>query len=126
METYIVRIDGIEYEVEIEKKNPDKAHHNSIQESVNAGRRNSAAVPKGEKAAAENTAGTPVVCGTSGKVWKVESRAGDEVKSGDTVIIIEAMKMEIPVVAPCDGKVLSVTVGEGDCVASGQAVAYVG
>ena len=50
----------------------------------------------------------------------------DAVKSGDTVIILEAMKMEIPVVAPKDGTVSSIVVKEGDSTTAGQAVAYIG
>ena len=68
----------------------------------------------------------PVVCGTAGKVFKVVAKEGDAVKSGDTVIILEAMKMEIPVVAPKDGTVSSIVVKEGDSTTAGQAVAYIG
>ncbi len=129
METYIVRINGIEYEVEIEKKG--KQHHQSISESVSAKKaaeqQSAAPAPAAQKAAAPAAgSGTPAVCGTSGKVWKIEKAVGDEVKKGDAVVIIEAMKMEIPVVAPVDGKVTQIAVGEGDAVASGQAVAYIG
>ena len=47
------------------------------------------------------------------------------VKKGDTVIILEAMKMEIPVVAPKDGTVSKIVVSEGEATTSGQTVAYV-
>ena len=67
--------------------------------------------------------GEPVVCGTTGKVWKITSKEGDAVKSGDTILILEAMKMEIPVVAPQDGTVASIDVAVGDAVEAGQALA---
>ena len=102
METYIIRVNGIEYEVEVEKKD-------------------GAAAPA-KKAAGS---GEPVVCGTTGKVWKITSKEGDQVKSGDTILILEAMKMEIPVVAPVDGTVSSIVVAEGDPVETGKAVAYI-
>jgi len=58
-----------------------------------------------------------------GKVFKVEASVGQTVKSGDTIIILEAMKMEIPVVAPEDGTVASIDVSVGDAVESGDVLA---
>ena len=57
------------------------------------------------------------------KVFKVTANVGDAVKAGDTVIILESMKMEIPVVAPEDGTVASINVGAGDAVESGDLLA---
>ena len=74
-----------------------------------------------KKAAAGS--GEPVICGTTGKVWKITSKEGDAVKSGDTILILEAMKMEIPVVAPQDGTVASIDVAVGDAIEAGQALA---
>ena len=117
METYIIRVNGTEYEVEVEKKGGSAASH-------------TAAAPAASKPAeapkkAAPAGGAPVVCGTSGKVFKIVAKEGDTVKSGDTIIILEAMKMEIPVVAPKDGTVSKITVSEGDSTSSGQTVAYV-
>lgn len=133
METYIVRINGTEYEVEIEKKagtgnagpgttSAPAAGSNAASGSAgNAG----ASAPAASSAAGDAT-GEPVVCGTAGKVWKIEKATGDQVNEGDTVVILEAMKMEIPVVAPVSGTVGAITVQEGDAVESGQTVAYIG
>ena len=59
----------------------------------------------------------------TGTVWQVKSKPGDTVESGDTLIVIESMKMEIPVVAPRAGVVREIMVLEGDPVAEGQIVA---
>ena len=59
----------------------------------------------------------------SGKVFKVEASAGQSVKAGDTIVILEAMKMEIPVVAPQDGTIAGIDVAVGDTVESGDALA---
>jgi acetyl-CoA carboxylase biotin carboxyl carrier protein len=59
----------------------------------------------------------------TGKVWKVLCPAGTEVGEDEPILIIESMKMEIPVLAPCAGRVAAVTVEEGDDVAEGQEVA---
>ena len=59
----------------------------------------------------------------TGTVWKVPSRPGDRVESGDTLIIIESMKMEIPVITEDGGTVKEILVKEKDPVAEGQVVA---
>jgi biotin carboxyl carrier protein len=59
----------------------------------------------------------------TGKVWKLETRPGDKVEEEQSLIIIESMKMEIPVLAPAAGVVKELLVKEGDDVAEGQDVA---
>ena len=61
--------------------------------------------------------------GAAGKVFKIEANVGQAVKRGDAVVIIEAMKMEIPIVAPEDGTVASVDVAVGDAVEAGAVLA---
>ena len=62
----------------------------------------------------------------AGRVWKVVANAGDRVAADDTLVILECMKMEIPVVAPSAGTVTSILVQEGDEVAEDQEIAMVG
>lgn len=64
-----------------------------------------------------------IVAELSSAVWKIEAQPGTRVSAGDTIIILESMKMEIPIAAPADGTVTTVMVAEGDQVAEGQAVA---
>lgn len=59
----------------------------------------------------------------TGKVWKLEAAAGTSVAAGDVVMILESMKMEIPVEAPKGGKLASIAVAEGDSVKEGQVLA---
>ena len=58
-----------------------------------------------------------------GKVLKIEAYVGQSVKAGDNIIILEAMKMEIPVVAPQDGTVASIDVAVGAAVENGDVLA---
>ena len=58
-------------------------------------------------------------------VWKVVVAAGDRVSDGDTLVILESMKMEIPVVAESDGTVAEIAVNEGDVVQEGDLIARV-
>jgi len=59
----------------------------------------------------------------TGTVWQVRTKPGDQVKSGDTLIVIESMKMEIPVITEDGGTVQEILVKEKDPVAEGQVVA---
>ena len=63
--------------------------------------------------------------GTAGKGLKVAEKAGSQGKRGDSIVILEAMKMEIPVVAPEDGTIGEILVAEGQAVESGQTVATI-
>jgi acetyl-CoA carboxylase biotin carboxyl carrier protein len=65
-------------------------------------------------------ADTNVVSELNANVWKIEVAPGDQVGEDDTLIILESMKMEIPVVAPKAGTVKSISVNEGDAVTEGQ------
>ena len=78
-----------------------------------------AAAPK----AAAGAGSIKVEAGAAGKVFKLEKKVGDAVKKGDAVVIIEAMKMEIPVVAPQDGTVASIDCAVCDACAAGQLLA---
>jgi acetyl-CoA carboxylase biotin carboxyl carrier protein len=56
----------------------------------------------------------------TGSVWKIECAVGDEVAEGDVLVILESMKMEIPVEAEADGRVAQLLCAEGDAVSDGQ------
>jgi biotin carboxyl carrier protein len=62
----------------------------------------------------------------TGSVWKVEVAVGQAVNEGDTLVIVESMKMEIPVTAPAAGVVQEIFVTEGEQVADDQPIASVG
>jgi biotin carboxyl carrier protein len=59
----------------------------------------------------------------TGSVWKVEVAVGQTVNEGDTLVIVESMKMEIPISAPASGVVSELWVAEGDAVADDQVIA---
>jgi len=60
-----------------------------------------------------------------GTVWKIEASVGDQLEEDDTIIVLESMKMEIPVEAPVSGRVTEILVAEGDLVTEGQPLAKV-
>ena len=65
---------------------------------------------------------TAVRTEVAGSVWKVEVAVGQSVAAGDALVIVESMKMEIPVEAPAAGTVAEIRVAEGDRVAEGAVV----
>ena len=69
---------------------------------------------------------TEIVAEMVANVWRVVVSPGDEVSEGDAVVILESMKMEIPVESPVGGTVREVRVAEGSVVQEGDVIAVVG
>ena len=65
----------------------------------------------------------PVKSEITGTVWKILANVGDKVAEEDHIMILESMKMEIPVLAPDGGTVREILVKEGEAVSEGQVVA---
>ena len=119
MKNYTITVNGNVYDVTVEEKGAGAAPVAAAAP---------VAVPKAAPApaAAPKAAGAgsiEVKAGAAGKVFKIEANVGQSVKRGDAVVIIEAMKMEIPVVAPEDGTVASIDVAVGDAIESGAVLA---
>ena len=119
MKNYTITVNGNVYDVTVEE-------NGSVAAPAAAPRRAAAPVAAPAPAAPAATAGAGSVkieAGAAGKVFKIEKNVGDKVAKGDAVLILEAMKMEIPVVAPQDGTVASINVAVGDNVESGALLA---
>lgn len=119
MKTYTITVNGNVYNVTVEEGQTSGAHAAA---PVAAPKAAPAAAPKAA-APAVSAGSVKVTAGAAGKVFKVEASVGQAVKAGDPVIILEAMKMEIPVVAPQDGTVASIDVAVGDAVEAGATLA---
>jgi acetyl-CoA carboxylase biotin carboxyl carrier protein len=61
----------------------------------------------------------------SARVWKVEVKVGTTVAEGESIILLESMKMEIPILAPVVGVIVQLLVHEADSVAEGQVLALI-
>lgn len=59
------------------------------------------------------------------KIWKIEVAVGMQVPEGETLILLELMKMEIPILAPVAGAIVQLLVQEGDIVGEGQVLAVI-
>lgn len=64
----------------------------------------------------------PIRSEVAGKVWKIEARPGARLAAGETVLILESMKMEVPIAAPAAGTLAELHVGEGDMVGEDEEV----
>ena len=118
MKNYTITVNGNVYDVTVEE-NGNGAAAAAVAAPKAAPKAASKAAPK----AAAGAGSIKVEAGAAGKVFKIEASVGQKVSRGDAVLIVEAMKMEIPVVAPEDGTVASIDVAVGDAVEAGQTLA---
>ena len=124
MKSYTITVNGTAYEVTVEE------HRNAAAPVAAAAPKAAAPAPKAAPAAAPKAAAPAAGAGSvkvsaavPGKVVKIVASVGQSVKAGDSVVIVESMKMEIPVVAPQDGTIASIDVAEGAAVENGDTLA---
>ena len=119
MKNYTITVNGNVYNVTVEEGQTSGA---PAAAPVAAPKAAPAAAPKAAAPAA-SAGSVKVTAGAAGKVFKVEASVGQAVKAGDNIVILDSMKMEIPVVAPQDGTVASIDVAVGDAIDSGAVLA---
>ena len=120
MKNYTITVNGNVYDV-------------TVEEGASTGAVSAPAAPKAAPKAAAAPAAKPAATGTAGsvkinapmpgKIVDVKVKVGDAVKKGQTVLVLEAMKMENDIVAPEDGTVASIDVAVGDAVEAGHVLA---
>ena len=121
MKNYTITVNGSVYDVVVEEGATSGAPAAAAPRAPKAAPK---AAPAPAAAPAAGAAGSvKIEAGAAGKVFKIEANVGQAVKKGDAVVIVEAMKMEIPVVAPQDGTVASINVAVGDAVEAGALLA---
>ena len=120
---YVATLNGKKYEVEIERVDEYRPLDRGAQVSAPAPILAAAPAPKAAPKAAAGAGAVKVAASVPGKVLKIAASVGQAVKAGDNIVILESMKMEIPVVAPQDGTVASIDVAEGASVENGDTLA---
>ena len=121
MKNYTITVNGNVYDVVVEEGASTGA---PVAKAPAAPKAAPKAAPAAAPAPAAGGAGSvKVEAGAAGKIFKIEAKVGQAVKKGDAVVILEAMKMEIPVVAPQDGTIASIDVAVGDAVEAGAVLA---
>ena len=124
MKNYVITVNGTSYDVTVEENAAGvSAPAAPVKKAAPVAAPKAAAPAAAPKAATGAAGGVKIEAGAAGKVFKIEANVGQAIKKGDAVVIIEAMKMEIPVVAPEDGTVASIDVAVGDAIDSGAVLA---
>ncbi len=119
MKNYTITVNGNVYDVTVEETGSTPSTSAAPKRAAAPA---ATAAPKA--AAAPAGAGNiKVEAGAAGKVFKLEATVGTALKKGDTILILEIMKMETPVVAPEDGTLASINVAVGDSVEAGALLA---
>lgn len=133
MKSYTITVNGNVYDVTVEENvggavaAPTRMTAPVVAPVAPAVETSAPAAPAAPVAPAPQTVGAAggikITAGAAGKVFRLETAVGQSVKAGDAVLIIEAMKMEIPVVAPQDGVIASIDVAVGDAIDAGVVLA---
>lgn len=116
MKRYLVNVNGTEYEVAVEVL-PEGEARKTAPAAASAQKETVVSAPAG---------GETVKSPMPGNILSVAVQAGDTVKKGDLLVILEAMKMENEILAPCDGTIASVAVSQGATVESGTVLVVIG
>ena len=121
MKSYTITVNGNVYDVTVEENGAGVA-------APAAAPRKAApvAAPAASAAPAPAAGGAgnvKIEAGAAGKVFSIDSKPGDTLKRGESVLVLEVMKMETPVVAPEDGTVASIDVTVGQAVEAGALLA---
>ena len=125
-----VSVNGIPFEVEI--KQPIKSAHVlhkpkvAVQTPSRAASAPVPAQPQAPVSPVHAAAGTKVLAPLPGTITEIKVNVGDVVKNGDTVVILEAMKMQNNIEAECAGTITSVVVSKGDTVMEGAVLVTIG
>jgi biotin carboxyl carrier protein len=119
MKNYTITVNGNVYDVTVEEGQAGSAPVAAPKAAPVAPK----AAPVAASAPKSGAGSVKISAGAAGKVFKIEANVGQAVKKGQPVVIIEAMKMEIPVVAPEDGTVASIDVAVGDAIEAGATLA---
>ena len=117
MKKYRVNVNGTVYEVELEEITGGAAAAPAAAAAPVATPAAPASAPAG---------GEQITSPMPGNILAVNVAAGDTVKKGQVLMILEAMKMENEIMSPCDGKVVSVSVAKGAAVESGTLLCVIG
>lgn len=137
MKKYKIKVDGKIYEVEVEEVGGNESSAGTIsttqpvaikakEETINQKTAKSSSNIASDKAPTSAVAGEKVVAPMPGKILKINVSEGDTIKEGDTLLILEAMKMENEIFAETSGKIKKINVSVNDMVDTGNVLVIIG
>lgn len=123
MKNYKITVNGTTYDVAVEEVGTGSAPAAAAPVAAPVATPAPAAAPASKPAASGSKGSVVVSAPMPGKILAVKTEVGKDVKKGDVLLVLEAMKMENEIVAPEDGTVASVDVSVGSSVESGDTLA---
>ena len=124
MKKYNITVNGTTYEVVVEEVGEvaaAPAYSAPVVNATPAAATTTKSAPSAAAPAGANTVSAPM----PGTILEIKVSAGQAVKKGDVICVLEAMKMENDIPAPCDGVIASISVQKGASVASGDIIATI-
>ena len=121
-----VKVNGKTFEVELSQPVKKPVQHKKVHVNAPAATNNSAPAAKETKPQAVAGAGNKIYAPLPGTITEVKVNVGDSVKTGETVVVLEAMKMQNNIEADCNGKITSVLISKGDTVMEGAVLVTIG
>ncbi len=118
MKKYRININGISYEVEVEEMGEVQSSSANTQSNA----QNTAKPSPVSKPSQSNGPSEAINAPMPGTIVDIKVKEGEAVKSGQVIMVLEAMKMENEIVAPKDGKVVAIKAAKGASVSSGEAL----
>nr|WP_288793383.1 biotin/lipoyl-containing protein [uncultured Eubacterium sp.] len=123
MKEYTITINGIAYDVTVEEKRKGAASSTQAPAAPVRAEAPAAAPASAPGPELKAVGAVYVTAPMQGKILKVLKQTGDAAKTGETILILEAMKMENEITAPQDGVITSINAAEGESVGMGQVLA---
>lgn len=120
MKKFLVKVNGKSYEVELEELEPGE----EIKKTKEPEEQKKETEVKAKTIASSGSAAV-INAPMPGKILRIEKSVGSKVKSGDSILILEALKMENEILAPKDGIISKISVSQGDTVDTGAELAVI-
>lgn len=119
MKKYVIKLNDKVYEVEMEEVTAE--NEAALSEAVKASKPSQT-----QSNPVSSAQGQKIEAPMPGTIVSVAVKAGDTIKKGQLILVLEAMKMENEIVSPIDGRITSVSVSKGDAVNSGDILVQIG
>lgn len=117
-----ITIDGKEFEAEVEELGSETTAAPVIQQQKTAQK----PLQQKETTASSSASGNAIIAPMPGKIISIKVKSGQQIKKGDIVLVLEAMKMEQEIKSEYNGVISTITISEGDTVKKDQALILLG
>jgi len=120
MRKFIITVNGQQFDVEVEEVKNGNKPQPAVSQAAPSSSAKKISAPAAAPASAVNGSAIKINAPMPGSILKVNVKKGDVVRHGQSLLVLEAMKMENEISSPTDGKVADIKVGQGDNVSAGQ------